>query len=569
MKIRSIFRIIIIFSTWINCQAQNIDKEILMTVEGRKVEAGEFIRMYNKSPEEGAKTNVDTFLRQFINFKLKVADAISEGYDTTRKFRDELAGYRTQLAQGYLTDNDIKDKMLQEAFRRSQIEVKASHILISCPPNASTEDTLKAFDRALEIRNRILNGEPFEKVADEVSDDRSVRMFHGNLGYFTVFQMIKPFEDAAYALEPGTLSMPVRTSFGYHIILVTGKQPSRGKIKVAHIMKSAPSGSPDSVIRNSKHKIDSIYLLLRNGESFGKLAAEYSDDRASAAKGGQLNPFGAGEIIPDFLEAAFALKDTGDFSQPIRTIYGFHIIKLLEKYPPPSFEESKPYLESKIKQYDITAAGKNSFVSRLKKEYNLNINEKALQWIVSNTDSVIVDGKVHFKAVDIPVLNIFSFADQNLTCKEFIDYLENSTGSTFTTDHLTFINKMLESFIAERILKYEDSILEEKYPDFRYLMDEFHDGILLFDISSDKVWNKGQEDSTELRNYYANNRNKFLVTQNKERPEQLPFDEVKAEVLSAYQDWLTTEWMKQLTKKYTVKIDNRVLRKVRNQLNNE
>src|SRR5512140_14153 len=240
------------------CPAQDPDKKILMTVAGRNVEEGEFIRMFNKSLDPGNKSEIDKFLEQFIAFKLKVADAMSEGYDTTKAFSVELNGYREQLAQSYLTDSDIKERLLKRAYERSLLEVKASHILISCSPDAAPADTVRAYMKALEIRKRILDGEPFEKVAKASSDGKSVPVNNGNLGYFTVFQMITSFENAAYSLNPGELSMPVRTSFGYHIILVTDKRPSRGKIRVAHIMKAVPPGSNDTIVRKAKAEIDDV-----------------------------------------------------------------------------------------------------------------------------------------------------------------------------------------------------------------------------------------------------------------------------------------------------------------------
>lgn len=655
MKAGFILQVLLAFTLSINCRAQDLDRKVLMTVAGRNVEAGEFIRMYNKSPEPGGSTDLDNFVRQFIEFKLKVAEALAEGYDTTKKFIDELAGYRKQLAQSYLTDNDIKNKMLTEAYERSLLEVKASHILIACSSGASPEDTLKAYNKAIAIRKRMLGGEPFEKVAVEESDDKSIGLNRGNLGYFTVFQMIKPFEDVAYSLKPGTISLPVRSSFGYHLILVTDKHPSRGKVKVAHIMKSAPAGSSDSTDKTARQKIDSLYQLLRNGASFSKLAIKYSDDRVSAAKGGELSPFGTGEIIPDFSEAAFALKDIGDISAPVHTVYGYHLIKLLEKYPPLTFDQAKPYLESKIKESDLISSGKRSFISQLKNEYNFLTNKKAFEWFISNSDTLIISGRKEFNRENLPDGSIYSFADQELTCLEFADYLESKAGAGVTNDPAAFVTHGLESSISEKLVRYEDSVLEEKYPDFRFLMDEFHDGILLFDVSSDKIWNIGPKDSTNLKKYYERNRDKFLSKKSIEgkkyslretegknylkkyvkkyglktdgdkllykrfagsgdsllditegtwykgddpemdkipwtkgthnldgngirsvviiskvnEPAPMPFDEIKADVMSDYQDWLNAEWVRQLSKKYTVKIDNRVLEEVRKKLNNE
>jgi peptidyl-prolyl cis-trans isomerase SurA len=655
MKIRSLFAILILVYFQELCFAQNPDEKILMTVAGREVQAGEFIRMYNKSLDPANKTDISTYLEQFIDFKLKVADAISQGYDTTRAFREELNGYRNQLAQGYLTDPDIKEKLLQKAYQRSLLEVNASHILIDCTPNASPEDTLKAYKKAIDIRKRIISGEPFEQVAKATSDDKSVLTNNGNLGYFTVFQMITPFEEAAYTLNPGSVSMPVRTPYGYHIIKVNDRRPSKGKILVAHIMKAAPPGSDQKAIRQAEEEINKIYTQLKSGSSFSELASRYSDHKESAGSGGEMNWFGAGEIISDFSEAAFSIKDTGEYTKPVRTLYGFHIIKLLDKKAPGSFAESKAYLQSKINQSNLISLGKKSFINRLKKEYNFKLNPAVYEWFVANTDTLIIQGLSKYNRRGFPSGNIYSFADQHLSAKNFAAYMEKRGNMVVTNDPRYFIDALFESISSDEIIKYENSVLEKKYPDFRYLMNEFHDGILLFDVSSKNVWNKVQEDSAGLRNYYQGHKTEYLskrsieaklyslrvsngakqlasayrkysrksntdgrlyakfnrkgdtlltITERKwiegddaeidrvkwitgvhslmknsspallvilkvNEPEPLPFNEVQADMISGYQDWLTDEWIRQLKGKYPVKVDVRIFDEVKKRLSNE
>jgi len=510
MKIRFILTIIAVISSFYTCPAQYNDKKVLMTVAGRDAEAGEFVRMYRKSIDPSNKTNIEEYLDQFIAFKLKVAEAIEKGYDTTLAFHNELNGYRSQLAQSYLTDPYVKENLLDKARERYPTEVNASHILISCRPDASPDDTLKAFNRAVETRYRILNGELFDKVARDVSEDRSVGINGGTIGYFTIFQMVRPFEDAAFTLPVGSVSMPVRTVYGYHIIRVNDKRPSGGKIRVAHIMKAAPQGSDEKTIKQAETEINEIYSRLKNGESFGKLAAELSDHRESAKKGGEMNWFGTGEIIADFAEPAFAIKDTGDYTKPVRTAYGFHIIKLLERKPQIPWDEMKPLFEARLNQSDIDAQGKRSFIARLKKEYSFRINQEIHDWFVQNTDSLIITGKNRFDTKKLPDGNIFTYADRYLTARDFASFLEKRPVPYNTKNPGYYIDSSIDAASSEEIMRYENSILENKYPDFRYLMAEFHDGILLFDISSDKIWNRIQDDTTGLLNYYKSNKDKFL-----------------------------------------------------------
>jgi peptidyl-prolyl cis-trans isomerase SurA len=482
-----------------------------MTVNGQNYSAGEFIRMYKKSYDPKYSKDLDSYVGQYVVFRLKVADAINEGYDTTRGFKVELQGYRNQLSLNYLTDNNVREKLLKQAYQRSLTEIDGWHILINCPSDASPKDTLKAWKKARDIRERIITGEPFEQVARSTSDDPSVKINGGNLGYFTVFQMIMPFEDAAYSLKKGEISEPVRTPYGYHIIRINGRRPSEGKIKVAHIMKAVPPGSDEKDAKKAEDEIQNIYEQLQNGASFSDLAAKYSDHKESASRGGELNWFGAGEIISDFSEAAFSLNKNGDYTKPVRTMYGWHIIKRIDKKAPGSFEESRVYLESKINESYLSSISKKSFIEKLKKEYKYQVNTIAFNWFVNNTDTLVIKGLKKYNRSGMPQGAIYSFADQQLTTRDFATYIEKRGSMIVTNDSSVFISKSLETRLSDQILNYENSILEKKYPEFRYLMNEFHDGILLFDISGNKVWNKAQNDSTGLQKYYEENKNKYLT----------------------------------------------------------
>jgi peptidyl-prolyl cis-trans isomerase SurA len=510
MKFSSLLIILpFLFPVTNNAQAQN-DK-VLMTVADKNVTAGEFIRMYKKSLEPGKTGDIDSYLQLYVIFKLKVADAENEGIDTTTAFRTELNGYRNQLAQQYLTDNQTKERLLEKTYQRYLTEINAWHILVSCPEGAKPQDTLNAYKKASDIRERIIAGESFEQVARGTSDDPSVKINGGNLGYFTVFQMIMPFEDAAYTLKKGAISQPVRTPYGYHIIRVTDKRPSRGKILVAHIMKVSPPGTDEKEAMAAEVSINSIYRQLQEGASFSELAKKYSDHKESAARGGKLDWFGTGELIPELSEAAFSIPDTGKYSKPVRTIYAWHIIKLLDRRAPGTFEETRSYLESKINQSYLNSLSKKSFVEKLKKEYNFRINQDAYKWFVDNTDTLIIRGLSKYDRSSLPSVSLYSFANQHLGSKDFAAYIERRGSMIVTDDPAYFISQSIEARISDQIIKYENSVLEKKYPDFRYLMTEFHDGILLFEISGRKVWNKVQEDSIGLRKYYEEHKQNFLT----------------------------------------------------------
>ncbi|HPF03156.1 MAG TPA: peptidylprolyl isomerase [Bacteroidales bacterium] len=490
---------------------QTPDEKVLMTIAGREVTAGEFLRMYRKSLEPGQTGSPEEYLSLYVNFKLKVADAINEGIDTTAAFRNELNGYRNQLAQNYLTDNEIREELLRKTYQRYQTEINAWHVLVSCPENASPEDTLAAWKKAEALRQRIVSGEPFEQVARGASDDPSVKNNGGNLGYFTVFQMITPFEEAAYNLRQGAVSHPVRTPYGYHIIKVTDKRASRGKILAAHIMKVSPPGTGEKEAKAAEDAINNIYSQLQEGASFSELARLHSDHRESAANGGRLNWFGTGELISELSEAAFAITDTGKYSRPVRTVFAWHIIKLLDRQAPGTFEETRSFLESKLNQTYLNSLSRKSFVEKLKKEYNFNVNEAAMNWFIVNTDTSKIRGLEKYNRAKMPAGNIYSFADLHFTNRDFAAYLEKRASRLATTDPGYFIKQSIETSISDQIIKYEDALLEEKYPDFRYLMTEFHDGILLFEISGRKIWNRVQEDSAGLHDYYESHKKEFFA----------------------------------------------------------
>jgi peptidyl-prolyl cis-trans isomerase SurA len=493
------------------CQAQNTEDKTLMTVNGKAVSAGEFIRMYKKSSDTLNKEMIDAYLDQFVIFKLKVADAIHEGYDTTRVFKAELKGYRDQLAQSYLTDPQVKENLVKKAYQRSLTEINAWHILVAMSPNANPDDTLKAWKKAKGIKERIVQGEPFEQVARSSSDDPSARNNGGNLGYFTVFQMITPFEDAAYTMKKGKISDPVRTPYGYHIIYVADIRPSSGKIKVAHIMKAVPPGASEKIIKVAEDTIRAVYEKLSRGASFTEMAALYSDHKESASRGGEINWFGAGEIISDFAEPAFALKKNGDFTQPVRTVYGWHIIKRIERKPPGTLEETRQYLESRINESYLNSISKKSFIEKLKKEYKYRLISSAYNWFIENTDTMIIKGLAKYDRKTMPGGPLYLFADQQLSTRTFASYIEKRGSMIETEDPVIFINKSIDTYLSDHVINYENSMLEKKYPEFRYLMNEFHDGILLFEISGKKVWDKSQEDSTGLKSFYEENKMKYLT----------------------------------------------------------
>jgi peptidyl-prolyl cis-trans isomerase SurA len=486
---------------------------VLMTIDGIPVTKAEFEKVYRKNNnKEGAYDMKDLreYLELYINYKLKVREAEKEKLDTSSSFINELKGYRKQLAQPYMTDKEVTEGLIKEAYERMKKDVRASHILINVAPDALPKDTMIAFNRISRIREMIIKGANFEKVARDSSNDPSAKENGGDLGYFTGMQMVYPFETAAYTTKPGQISMPVRTKFGYHIVKVADVRDAQGEIKVAHIMVKSASNSADSVARQSKAKIDEIHAKLKAGEKFEDLATKFSDDKGSAKNGGELPAFGTGRMVPEFEKAAFALKNDGDFSEPVKTSYGWHIIKRLEKKPVPSFDEKKNELKTQVARDSRAEISKNSLITRIKKENEFKDYPKNKDAFVNALDTTLLKGEWNAEMVKGMNKPLFSIGNQTFTQEDFAKYINSHQSKRQNTTPKQVGNSLYKQFEDESILSYEENNLEKKYPEFKALIQEYRDGILLFDLTDKKVWSKAVKDSTGLADFYEKNKNNYM-----------------------------------------------------------
>ncbi|NOY37683.1 MAG: peptidylprolyl isomerase [Chlorobi bacterium] len=487
------------------------DDPVLLTIANKPVSVSEFLHMYEKNNTQavGTREDIDTYLQRFIDFKLKVAEAENMGLDTLPGFKKELAGYREQLVKPYLLDSSTIEMMVHEAYNHMRYEVNASHILIRCGMEASPADTLDAYTRIIQVRQKILEGTPFEQMARAVSDDPSAKSNGGNLGYFTALQMVYPFEKAVYALQPGEISMPVRTRFGYHIIRLNDKRLNPGTVKVAHIMVAVPRSSGPEKQKEAYEKIKNIYKQLTAGASFDTIARKYSDDYNSAKNGGILPWFGTGKMIPAFEQAAFALKNPGDISEPVQTGYGWHIIKLLDKKELPAYKEISESLRRKVLSSDRGQMAKTALVKKLINKYQVMVDSALLDQVAANGD---LDND-HF----IPVVPSSDYEKPlatgngfSVTMKDFLKTLNKSHPKPSESIH-HFIFKTFENLLSNRLLAYKKSQLENTNPEFRAIMQEYHDGMLLFEIMDRKVWSKASHDTTGLKAYYNTHKNAYMT----------------------------------------------------------
>jgi peptidyl-prolyl cis-trans isomerase SurA len=517
-------------------------KETLLTIESTPVAVEEFLYVYNKnnndsiqySTEEERDKALRDYLDLFINFKLKVKAAKAEGLDQSQGFKKELARYQKQLAKPYLIENQVTEQLVQEAYARLQQEVHASHILIEVAEDASPADTLKAYRTIDSLRNLAQHGDaqqnvPFDKLARENSGDPSAAMNGGDLGYFTALQMVYPFENAAYNTPVGQISLPVRSQFGYHIVKVHDRRPARGKVKVAHIMlRLAPNATPEEETKISDKAVE-IYQQLQKGGNWNELCERFSEDVSTKSSGGSLPYFGTGSMLGAFEEAAFALNNKGDISEPVRTQFGWHILKLEDKKPVDSLEKLRPELERKIAQSVRSEVLRKDMVSKLKKENNFQADPQIVQSLLQGPSGNEVN-----TTIANPETTLFTLNDTAYTVGSFYRYAEGQEGNH--QDGNSDMAKLYNSFVEEQVLAYEEAHLAEKHDAYRLLLNEYYDGILLFEMMEKEVWAKATKDTVGLQNFFDTHKTQY---QWKERVEATLFEVPNEGVVSQLQKSIT------------------------------
>lgn len=506
--------------------AQGWKNKTLMTIGDRNISAGEFMQVYEKNninSEVLDKKDVDEYLDMYTKFKLKVIEAENRCMDTLPKFIKEYDGYRKQLAKPYFSNDEGTEALVEEAYERMQWDVNASHILIKCDPHAVPADTLKAYNKALELRKRIMNGEDFGAVAAEASEDPSARDMEaipgkqraykgnrGNLGYFTVFDMVYPFETGVYEAKVDEISMPIRTDFGYHILKLNSKTPACGTVRVAHIFLIVDEKDPEKSDSAMCVKARNIYNEIeKDGSNWDKMVRKYSDDKGSAQHGGQLTPFRVSQIVPEFIAAVKQL-DINEISEPVKTNYGYHIIRLLGTTGVRSFDEEKENLTKRVEKDMRAKISDEAVLRRLKKENKFKECLKVKDAFIATIDSTLQQGKyVVAEGVDTSK-TLFKLQKQQYKVADFIEYIGKHQKEQPFMSAGSYAYQLYDEFVKESVFAYEDAHLEEKYPDFKLLVQEYHDGILLFDLMDKEVWKKAEIDTAGIRQYFESHRDDYM-----------------------------------------------------------
>ena len=505
MKLR--FKCLLLVLIALNVSFAQEKDEVLLEVDGEPVMTSEFLRVYNKNLDlvkDESQKDVDGYLKLFTEYQLKLKEAKRLKLDEDTKYQREFLRYKKQLTKNYLSENKVTDALVQEAYERNNYDINAAHVLVRLDGNA--KDTLKAYNQVLKLRERVLE-EGFDAVKASAHNGQSV--FLEDLGYFSAFKMVYDFETAAFNTPKGEISMPFRTQFGYHVVMVKDKRKSRGTITAAHIMIALQQ---NDTLLNPEERINDIYKKLQQGEKFESLAKQFSDDKSSARNGGELSAFKSGQLSSTIFEdQAFALQNDNDISKPFKSEYGWHIVKRIAYEPIKSFEELKPEIESKVKRDSRSQLINEAMVDALKKRYQISYNPEAKKYFTS-----LLNKNYFARSWRLPEdfeidKTVFTISDQSFSYEAFGRHLMSAQRNYVNKkgDFSVVIDKEFDKFFETSILKYREDNLEFENKDFADILKEYRDGLLLFDLMEKEIWNKASKDSVGLEAYYQKHKSKY------------------------------------------------------------
>ena len=640
MRIFSFFFILFVLSINI-LNSQDLDSKTLMTIGNQNISVKEFLRVYNKNinlVQDQNQKDIDYYINLYSKYKLKLIEAKELGYDLKDSYKKEFTSYKNQLSNAYTTDKEVTESLVKEAYNRTANEIKAQHILVRFQDN---QDSLLAYEKIQSLRSRLIN-EDFLNLRSLLHDGKSI--FVEDLGYFSAFKMVYEFENAAFNTLVGQTSTPFRTQFGYHVVKVLDTRPSRGKVQVAHIMISNTQKDSSLV---PEIRINELYNSLIQGSSFETLAKQFSDDKSSASKGGVMNPFKSGDINSEvFVDTAFNLNEIGSMSKPIQTQYGWHILKLILKSPIQPYEIIKQDLEKKVKRDSRSLIIRKKMIEKLVSKYE--IFEPNLDLISQLITKNANESSWVLKATKLKDV-FLRIEDKIYTYETFLKFLnQNNRLYDKSKSNDEFIKKQYKTFFENNLFEYKKNNLINENEEFANILKEYEDGLLLFDIMQDKIWDVAKNDTLALKLFYDNNVSKFkskekiigtiisskdkkhlkkviklweksiinkeisnqlnyksqviilstgefeitdpLLPQNKNfkkgiskiiefennyvvlkvqdiiPAKTLPFEKIKGSVISKYQSFLETNWVEKLANKYHIKIDNKVLKELKKSL---
>jgi len=494
---------------------------VIMTINDKNFKKSEFEYYYNKFNREDVidKRSLDDYVGLFKDLKLKVAEAEAQGMDTMTSYRLELSEYRTAEAKPYLENMEVNNELIKRAYDRTKSLLEISQILIPFSEvknnNFKTfpSDTFEAYNKAVQIRNRLLKGEDFGKVAAEVAKETNIPQTEkpGYLGWFTGLMLTPSFEDVAYNTPVGKIGPLARTNFGYHIIKINAKKDNPGSINVAHILIPCPPNADSTQVSEARTKINDIYAQLKSGGDFAALAKEFSKDPGTASKGGDLGwlDFVAStKLVKEFKDAAWSLTGIGEITAPFQTQFGYHIVKLLGKKPLEPLDEKRKDIINTYTSGGYFIPLHQNGIDKMKKEFGFRKNDAVYQTLFSKANTVYPTDSIFYTSFQNEVTPLFTVGDTKYTVNQFITYLKKNNRSAFTMSN-DLLNDCLQTFEYSALYEVKDKSLESKYPDFKNLIQEYRDGILMFNIMNREVWEKASNDTEGLAAFFEKNKQRY------------------------------------------------------------
>ena len=541
-------KILIVFFICFNISFSQLKNDELFKVNDSVVLVDEFNRVFNKNIDLIDKKNqkdFDSYLNLLVNYKIKLAEAYELGYHEDPKYKSELNKYTKQLQNTYLTDKETEDRYLLEAYDRTKLEVNVSHILIRI--ERDNIDTIQVYNKLNSLRNSFGNSTTDEFKKKYNQDNL---MIVEDLGYFSVFKMIYDFENVAYNTPVGEVSEPFRTQFGFHILKVNDKRNSLGEVTVGHIMTYKSK-------TDAQDRINNIYDSIQSGKSFEYLAKKYSEDKNSSFKGGRLNPFSSGQInsIP-FENAAFNLDIDNNISEPVETKYGWHIIKLYNKENVKDFDQIKFELLNKLKKSSRFNKITDSFYSFLLKRYNLSYENENLNYFISIIDQSYLQGNWSIPEEIDDEKILVKINNKILKYIDFATFLEDNQKKYNIISTKDLVYDLYKRFIDYNALEFYKNNLENENDEYRFVINEYREGLLLFNLMQEKIWTLKDSDTINLREFYNENINKYLS-----------FEDDRGKIIGDFQKFQETNWLNNLRSKHKVVINKKAVKRLRKKYN--
>jgi peptidyl-prolyl cis-trans isomerase SurA len=509
---KSFVYILTVFFFGISLLHGQFDDNILFDIGGDKVPVSEFQYIYTKNlgnKADFSRESLQEYLDLYINFKLKVKKAREMKLDTTAAFKREMSGYRQQLAKSYLVDKEVNEKLLLEAYERMQRDLLVAHIMINVKPE---DDGIKERKLVDSLYNLLENRASFMQLAREYSDDVNTKNNGGILGWVTAMlpNGFYEFENHIYNLEKGKASKPFRTDFGYHIVRLVDERPARGEVEASHILiRQYHSGLP---VHNASFRIDSIYERLVAGDNFGQLSRLHSMDIKTASRGGYLGRFGIGVYDIGFENQVFSLENDGDFSKPFATSLGLHIVKRISMPGIIPLEEIRRKLANDISQNERYDIARKALIGNIKNDAGFFENKGVLESFTELLDEDFYTFR--WRAPEFRDAFLFELGSEKYMLSDLVSYMMKNQRSRLAFNKNTAlsvaVNSIYNDFLEDECISFEEAKLEDKYPDFKYLMREYTEGNLLFEVMEKEVWNNAARDSAGLEAFFHSNRDRYM-----------------------------------------------------------